>query len=127
MYKCEICGFTSQPNMPTLKHTIFRCTGQIAREIKICYECKDDLESGISLGIMLQEHKRDSDDMVSIPPKRTIKNDASTVVVEKEDLIKIIPKKSTGTNKKPNKAGQNQKPNSVKKSNKSRLKTDQQP
>lgn len=66
MYRCEICNAVSEPNQPQHKHTLYRSvkdkvTGltrvEVAKEYAVCRECKEDLEAGVSLRIMLEEHQ----------------------------------------------------------------------
>lgn len=68
MYVCQVCRTVVGPRLPLLRHVIYRLVPQawggklkmrreVAQEIPVCKECKEDLDAGVSLRIMLEEHR----------------------------------------------------------------------
>lgn len=70
MYNCQICGVTSQPRTPLLRHVVHRTindkhpwTGkpivrtEIACEVPVCRECQSDLRNGWSLHGLIADHR----------------------------------------------------------------------
>lgn len=57
MYNCGVCGKPSEPGTPCKKQCIKRTNGEISKEVKLCEECYELVETGVPLQILLCEDK----------------------------------------------------------------------
>lgn len=73
-YRCSICRSIAPPGQSRLVHTITRAVPgceywdrrgrlvqetreEIAREIPVCRDCQEELESGVPLDLLLSQHR----------------------------------------------------------------------
>lgn len=63
-YKCLICKTAVPSGQPCLKHVVTRTVvrfgkpeTEIARELPVCPKCKHDLDCGIALDVLLEDHR----------------------------------------------------------------------
>jgi hypothetical protein len=77
-YCCSICRDVVGPGVKLVKFVQYRWVGrmkQIAREWPICPECEEDLDAGVSLRVMLEEHQRERQEHVPpvAPPSQPVR------------------------------------------------------
>jgi PP-loop superfamily ATP-utilizing enzyme len=58
MYVCDICRSVAGPQMPQLKHVVYKTDAKgrksISKEMPVCYECKKMLDTGIPLDVIMK-------------------------------------------------------------------------
>jgi hypothetical protein len=75
MYNCSICGATSAPGTPQLRHTLYRGDGSILQEIAVCQGCVKELRDGVPVSVLVRRFIRTSHANY-IPPVPQAKPDA---------------------------------------------------